>query len=882
MRLITQQIILKNNQLENNLRKNLFWFSLFITYILNNSFANEFFPDDVNTTGTFVMEPRNDPNNYNQLVEYDLNTSKMVDLNATLVESLADRMGFLKPSNDINLTKSQDLKGYINSIKLKMPAAGNTIADQLKDGVQKFDQTNLSTYSNTAIMANDENTSLKKAIISMQDFQANVRSKMANIKTVDCYVTRKLVNSYFCPLPSMYNSFFRGGSAKDAKETSQESCEKLCQEPSSCLYKDMGKDLTINQNYSSLLVKNGTSILIDADSKMLGKYIELDFKTKYQYDQNISVDSAEYNETKALEALRNNKIRFSFDALFKKIDLNELEYFISNKTVYLDDLNFKIKIYLDIVKSEQYKINFFDPYSFKTEKPTIDENVTIELVNSKLEYVDNKYWFCSSKHFVENANTCAGTIKTVLIGSTTYQVCVTKEAQERESEYGAYYTQQHCEADCVIKAKCLPTYRHLDSFDPLSLPPELGDIDVGCIDSPINTSCNVNVCKQLFLDDVMPLTEKSWINDDSIKITVSNGVEQPDTVRPRIDIAGGLSANGDLEERKKTSIREMTDVSYANMIELNNFNISKNPISVASEFKNAYSIIPNGASQSVYWLLKPNSFHVDDQKNYYLYQIYEIDTVYRPMYGSYNTSYGVQTGTTDPDIRLQDKIYILKGANGYKIFKRVDSYLGKFRETICDNNNKCTYKYTWGPINEYMKIYNETFLSGQYVAFDINSEADYFKEQKFISDKKWENNLGFSSIEEIASVPGVLFNSQLAQNNGKGFTKVYSGEKNVLEQSSFISLNTYGFYSDKKLTYEEVFEKLIPSNRYYSTQDKLPQDISHDGAYQNDKIKFYVAGKPDNMSLNVDFFPSSKEEGKKTFIFMLLFDEAANKSTTSP
>ena len=94
-----------------------------------------------------------------------------------------------------------------------------------------------------------------------------------------------------------------------------------------------------------------------------------------------------------------------------------------------------------------------------------------------------------------------------------------------------------------------------------------------------------------------------------------------------------------------------------------------------------------------------------------------------------------------------------------------------------------------------------------------------------------------------------------------------------MEQSIIANVKVYGFYSEQKLSYLTALDSLTIDNALYSTLTKYPEVIQNDGSYDNQKVKFYIAGKPENMSVNIDFAPNSKEEGKKTFIFMLLYED---------
>ncbi len=870
-------------------------FGIFTVLNYQSNLNADFFPtaEELNATSSLVnIDPQNDPNSVKSFIKYDMNTSGIVDLNATIIESLADRLGYLKPDSSLSLSSrdgnkttinAENLKGYVNAMKLKMPSAGASIADQLKQKMQEFDANNPATYSSTALLANgDVNSTQLRAITTHKQLNDAIRSKIANLKTVDCYVTRKLTNSYFCPLPSMStSSFTSGGSFPESKEDAKKRCENLCNEDVSCMSLDMNKELSHVTTHNQELSSSGINLSINADPTMLAKYIELSFNIEH----NVYKDDNDTNQTAFKEYLISKKNKFLMDVNAYSTSSDLLVPFLTSRTVLIDEPIITFKIYLDTIRSSQYNI-VFHPHHFDMEQNgTInsDSNLTVTLKSSKLQYADNKFWFCPATHFTEDATTCKGEVKTIILGSSTYKVCVTKEAQEREPIYGAYYTQQDCSSKCKVYADCQPTYKHINAFDPLNLPTDISDIDFGCINSPTNTSCNKDLCEKLFTDDDMPLVERSWINDDSIKITVANGIQQPGAIRPRIDFTRGVSANGDTTARQEINLGEMVEVSYANMMELDNFNVSSKTVKESIPFRNAYSETPNGMSKIIHWLLKPNSYDIDDSKTYYFYNVYEVDGVYRPMYGTFETADGIQSGKTDPNIRIQERTYLLKTQNGFKPIKRTNFMAGKFKHSDCKDvvdvngytSQQCTYSYNWGPIDAYKKDENKTYntASGLYLAYDMDSLAEHFANKQLTSDNKYESFHSFDSIEEIAGTEGVLFVKQESQSNGASFSRVYKGEENILEKEIFANINAYGIYSSTQLTYNELLERISNDTMFYSTSAQLPKEILADSYFDNGKVKFYVSGKPSKLSVNADFLPNSQEEGKRTFIYMLLFEE---------
>lgn len=862
--------------------KNTFIQFLIFTSLLSSVLhANDFLPDEddvaTNLQEFNSVSNSNVKTNTESFMGIDSNTSTEKVLQKTDINITKNNFGNDEVSKKIDAFKVEDLKGYSDSIKKNFGAKGNALFQKLSVKVGGVDVNNKESLKQNSIINADSNSSEAKAIKFNQDFYTKVRSLMANLKTVECFVTRKLVNSYYCPLPSLNNSFFKGGSFKDSKEEAKKACENLCTEPVTCLSKDMGKPLSKVEAKTDE-INNDTIVYVNSDIEMLGEYIELSFDSKYKYDDDIEIDSVDYNATKASEALAkmNHGVKINLDYMDRNGTYIPL---LEGLDVKIDDINTSCKIYLTAIRSSKFKITFYDTYLLDKRGDFIkNDKLTSVLSKLNLKYIGNKWWFCPEINIISNAAKCSGVIKQVVIGSQTYNVCVTESFQKREPVYGAFYSQMECEASCKLTEDCVPTYKHLSNLDPYNLDSSLKDIEIGCVDNPANTSCSKELCTQMFIEDSMPLTEKTWTNDDKIKVTVSSGIAVEGQKRPRIDVEGGLSANGDEEARSLTSIKEMSEISYGNMLDAETYDISKYIVDTNIPFRNSYETVDNAGSYSLLWNLRPNSFDVDDGSKYYFYSVIDIESIFKPFYGSYTTSTGIQSATTDVNIRVLDKTFLLKTETGYKIIKKIQNHAGRF--LFKDTN---TSYYQWTEMTAHKKDNFETYNGVEFQSYDVNTPALHFKHQELLSDNKWETSLLFSSIEEMSTTPGVLFKTQQSIGQGASFSRIYDAALSEDKASKLKGFTVYGIYSKKQLSYKELINLIskspnatsLKTNKYaiYSTKVALNKLIINDGSYDTTKVKMYVSGTPDKMSVNVDFSPDGNEEGKKTFIYMLLFDK---------
>lgn len=846
---------------------------------ITSLYSESFFKDDDETrTDQFEIE-HNFIDKTSELKKYDLENDITSNVEGSTKTNTIDERGKSKWSETIDPRSGADLQKLNEHMQKNMSVQGNTLSNKLMESIgRNIDASNTNSYSKTTVLGDTEDTAEKKAVQTMDDFYTAAKSMIANLKTVSCYVTRKLVNSYYCPLPNKDNSYFVGGGVKDSKEVSKETCEGYCSESSTCLSKEMNKDINVIETHD-VEVLSGVSFEIDSDDTMIGRFIQLDFNSLYLYDDAIPVNSGTYDEEKAKEKIKSRTRALRFDIDRYNTEKSIYEKYIQAKEVIINDVHSSIKIYIDSIRTNKYKITFYNPY-VKKESSTNSNNIveeddpklTVKLAKSKLEYTSNKWWFCAATHLVQDIADCKGTVENLNLNGTFYNVCVTSENQQLEPTYGAFYTEEACTSKCKITSECSPTYRHLSGYNSETLPSEFKDIEIGCVDTPENTSCTKEICEQFFVNDTTPIEEKIWTKDDLIKITVLNGVEQSDVTRPRVNISEGLTANDNPALRDITTVKEMSELSFMSMIKEETFNVSSNLIGEAVPTKYAYSSLKNGdGSEKIYMELKPNSFHVDDDKDYYIYSVYVIETIFRPVYGVYQVNNRITSGEIDKQLMVMDKTYLLKTPSEYIIFKKTHDAKNRLPYTECIDED-CETSYRWQKVEAYFKDINQMYINNQYVTYDLTSDAEYLEKKKFSSNLKWETFLMHNKTSELSLIPGLIIKSQQAISHGN-YKRNYTGLPVEGESSVIHNVEIHAVYSDKKLSYEEILSKLSTDNIFYSLTGKHTKIIQNDGEYATDKVKFFMHGKPNKMSVNVDFKPSAKEEGKRGFIYMMLFDE---------
>jgi len=852
-------------------------YTLMLLLLLSaNLYTQDFFPKtNVPTDMLGDFNISTSPSTRSNNLYHESNVTDEINITSEAVNIVRDSYGSSGLDNNVSAVNMRTLMGYSEASKGSYGARGNTLVNTYKKNFDGMNTNDLNSLSREYILS-DVNSSEGRAADTSRRFFEKARSLVANLKSISCYATRELVNSYYCPLPGMENSFFKGGSKLDLKEQAKKECEDLCQTPSSCLYKEMGKDDKVDVPNSFEKLDGEKTVEISVDNAMLPDYVSFDFHNTYQYDENITVGSNEYNETKAAQEIEKLGIRVKVD-VYQKDHFGNYEKVMENFGVNVKEQASSFKIHFS-QRTSGVKFHFYKPYLVNADGNYTDvpQEFEMTLDDTTLKYTDNKWYFCPEIHFNNNAADCDGEIKLLTIGATTYNVCVTDSRKKIEPMYGAFYQESTCNSACVIKRDCVPTYKHLANIDVFNLPESLKDIDIDCTGEASNTSCTKQKCIDLFIEDTMPYTEKSWTNDDEVKLTVSSGIPSSEHVRPRIDVEGGLSANGDENARKATSIREMSEISYHNMIEAGNYDISTYSISENIPKKYSHEIINGISGKALVWNLKPSSRDVISGQQYYFYSIIEIGSSFMP-----NTPYN-NNENGQSDMRL-DKTYLLKTTTGYKIIrKKLNSaiYLD-YNQTDFDAVIHTGKSWVDTPTDEVDTI--GVFNGVGFSLYDPNTTAEHFDVKEFSLLKNYESFLIYENPESVVSTPGVLFMSQNTEGQNGDFIRVYGGTKDLLYASSLSSITVYGLYSSSQLSYQEVMDQTINlqdnSNAVFSTKFKLPAGaVVSDGEFNNPKVQMYINGEMQNMSVNVDFTPNVNEEGKKTFIYMLLFDETAGEN----
>jgi len=463
-------------------------------------------------------------------------------------------------------------------------------------------------------------------------------------------------------------------------------------------------------------------------------------------------------------------------------------------------------------------------------------------------------------------------------------------------------------------------------------------IKVGCVKNDKNKNCTDKECKALFEDSkTRPNVEIVIQGDDTRVCTVRNKM-LTGVLRPRINLDDELNAttsqeisNVFISEMKDAAFHDMIKNQNFNVIKKPIG--TESPMQQAYNL-----IKYSNSHKQIDVQIKPDSFKYDDGKTYYLYSVLKIESIYRPEYGAFlmganmapsggkiegekgtfeNKSYFVDA--RNHPLVFKDLMYAVKDPSlksGWKTFR--EQYFNQIRVTklietcydasgkesnfdykVGNNFTKCTQEqmypsdgsqgqpksccfltpktrwvdYTGSHVdrNAFYDPNSDTFLT-----YDINNQlVPYYKKVNFTSDKIiYKYKILDNLFETPHDIPGMMFHSQIEKDHAQSFSRVFKGPWNTKNNSLLGDVILYNVYSDHKLTYAELLNKLKDKNNifYDMYNAKLYSNkIISDSQFDNN-IELYKLGNPNKISIQTHIKPKLEEENKKVFKFIFLKD----------
>lgn len=782
---------------------------------------------------------------------------------STLSTTSVDKYGKTVVNKDMDFTDPAKADKYFSDNINDVVAGGNGLVKDFREKAKdKFtdkygnsiDNNDPSQFSKSYIVKNFEAESKTRAALAFADeMYKTIRAKMYINTQIQCYITRKINNSYVCPIQSL-NVATYGGSAKDANEEAKSKCNDGCKIHSKCLSRETGESYSVSVGNEFMLPVENLQFILNPDQ------VTKSFSFTY-IPENVNDVQDKY----FTDGLVRSRI------LITGVDKNDLSVVIYEKYDYQikkDGGKIELPINKNLKSMKVYMFNsyIYDP-RYLSGVALYGDNPIIRIKDVTSGYLTNKRYFCPVKQFETDARKCKGVLKTVPVGASTRSICVPNAEyleNGRSPIDGGWYSEDTCDSICWYEEECVPTYRHMGTFND-NIDSSMYDLEYGCVDSDNNLGCTKEKCKALFEQSTQPTKEYVWEKDDKVVMTVSEGAETG-KVRPKVDFIGEVSTNG--VSKQELFNEEMKDGAYQYMINNQTFNVTEKTVTETIPTKMASDVRVNEASSQISFSLqyKPNSDDVDINKEIFIYPVISMDVVYKPI-EPLSMNGKTYYPSTDDRIRARDNIFLIRGANDYwyviKRISMVDVYV-----PFNTSNGEIVYK--WTPATGYTKTKIDMFNKNTklYEAYSLAQTP--IDKISFVatSDKPWEDISLFQSLGYIIDQEGILFTNNTTE---KG--KIYDNSNmNVIVKSYYDGYRMHIITGGVNMSYGDILASISSENKIYDSKDLKSSimSIKPDSTYDDDRVQLFMLGRASNRSVFMKLVPQTTELEQRGIIFMLL------------
>lgn len=808
----------------------------------------------------------------------------------------------------------------VNNMRINTMNENLTNADLLqreKDATKLYSE-NYSLDPSAANVDNIKNTNygaLTKAFQSLDTIKESLTNRLTK-ETVKCQISRQLLPSYRCPIESKAGILYpSGANINDIRKVNVQVAEKECNDNCwtdpgelSCLNKKiLDTDVLNTDSFSELTLypnwnQENSIKIFETTQAMPVEYVKVKFEIKNDTNASNMTDE----EWEQFLYTTNFKVRVSIletnNSLNGDLDVEIVDRMVVSLKSSIMEIDIPVTRILNGLK-----IKFWEPYISDNilnkpkdleifNKLVNDYNSSIKVLSIKAKYSSDSYYFCQAKQMVSHPNECiGGTVEEFVTGDDQFNYLCNSNSRKigPEPTWGGFYSQDACERNCVIQKPCETTYNHYNSYGDNQF---MFKTEFTCVDDPDNSSCTVEICKTLFSNpDDMPLNEIVTLNDDTQVYTVKNRILQK--TRPKIDLEMEMSSSIDYDLLFQ---EEEKDAAYLYMLNNLTFNRIAYRLGTESPFNMAYIKEYAGGKTSIGVKLKPASFDIDSNKDFYMYSILKLEHSYKPVAGAWYVSQdgGINADPNNSNIQFKDVTYAIKttdDTNPWQTFRREE--FAKILTNVVtttlneDGTVETSEHWDWIDSNQYkiVSFGNYDNVTDNFNLIDKNQLAISFYTDKFKSDKEYYTYQISSFIEkDLVDSKGLLIKSQQAINHDTSFRKLYNVPENSDLESWPKNYTLYFVYSDVKLSYNDLMKKIEGDN--YETDKELSvnnkyafyelmnpsmfrsDEIKYDGEINNN-IKTLIKSTADKSTVFVDWEPSISEKGKKMFKFLFLYDD---------
>jgi hypothetical protein len=580
-----------------------------------------------------------------------------------------------------NLEASGRGSSIVNNLYLNPENLEDEI--ESKETQMYMDNFSYSQTNNTVktFKSQENSAKLAEGYKMLEDFQAQLTAKYSD-KSIQCYISRDLIPKYFCPMIGREGTEF-AGDLKTSSGNAQQKCRENCRDSKTCItYNvlantniDLGT--TVSKNLYPSFDSNNNFI----KTKKIEEIMMVDTMT---FDIEVTPSEEWKGTPEEFEKfLSEKKIKFRYSLIKKEETLNNPSELLIDAEI-IEIKSSKTTKKLNISNTTEYlTLLFYKPYVYENKgdaeikEPDIFKMIgSINIERLKGEYKSKDLHFCPFRQLVNTSAECdteaGGQMITLRSGSQVLNICTDQTHKiGPDRKYGGFYTKETCELNCVEEKDCLPTYRHYSDFNT----DDIFKASVGCVESETNTGCTQAKCEQLLADNsLLPTNEWVTYNDDYKKQTIYNKVIDKSIIRPKFNLGDELATAPEYNEMFQS---EMKDSAYKYMIDNGTFNRISYRIGEESPRKMSYLSQYEGAKQKMLWNLKPASFDIDNNENYNLYVVIELDQLYQPVAGTFIVDGQRLQADRDATNGLQflDKTYMIKSnvsTDSWKVFKKTE------------------------------------------------------------------------------------------------------------------------------------------------------------------------------------------------------------------
>ena len=559
--------------------------------------------------------------------------------------------------------------------------------------------TDLTKLGRESPVIKDKNvTYVINAYKAMDHLKDMINNRLSS-NTIQCYVSRELLPSYYCPIPgkdaNTYPDYRHVKTLDDLKKTiatntveAKKTCNNLCFQQDNCVFYKI-----LNKTHVTAKKKSYIIFPLKNDNYPVKVYIPLDNRMSVTR-LNFTVKAEPNTHNYKLSEHNNLSFLKYYNALGATIKIKtDIFAYYKNKPAIPIVKNFIIEIKNGLIVNPFVDLNmamdglviyFKKPYFFNSSFKEVNTEFVndvfhkylkdIKVENIYTNYTSNSWWFCPFKQIVKDQTECKTPVLELKNGDSLVRICTDRAHRAGpDALSGGFYSNESCKASCVENENCQITYKHYKYITNL-----MGGVDgiyklkVGCVNNNKNKNCTDAECKALFEDSkTRPNTEIVTQGDDTRVCTVRNKMLTK-VLRPRVDLNNELNATTS-QEISNVFISEMKDAAFQNMIQNQNFNVIKNAIGNESPRQQVYKLIKyNNSHKQINIQIKPESFKYDDKKTYYLYSVLKIESIYRPEYGAFLMGANMApAGGTIEDEKgaFKNKSYFIDATNHPLVFK---------------------------------------------------------------------------------------------------------------------------------------------------------------------------------------------------------------------